>query len=316
MKTVEQAIKEFIFHCKYEKKLSKKTTKAYETDCQQFNAFLMKEANPLITIESIDKNILKSFIFNLKDMKPKTLKRKLATLKSMFNFLEFEDEIAINPFRKMKINIKEPFSLPQVMSITEVEKILSIATANVQKCQAMTFTYFEKLRNLVVLELLFATGSRVSEISNLKITDIDLIDGSVKIFGKGSKQRVIQICHPDVLEILRKYHKLLTKKMIKKEYFFVNRLGGKLSDQSIRLMIKNYCNQSKIKKKITPHTFRHSFATLMLEQNVDIKYIQGILGHSSIMTTQIYTHVNNHKQREILSLQHPRKLINSSLNKG
>jgi|APLak6261682215_1056145.scaffolds.fasta_scaffold03072_3 integrase/recombinase XerD len=313
MKTIPEAINAFIFHCTYEKKLSAKTIKAYETDCFQFSAFLK---NTKIPISSINKDILKSFFFHLKDMKPKTLKRKIATLKAMFNFLEYEDEILINPFRKMKVAIKEHLTLPSVMSLLEVEKILGVATKEISNSNIKTYSYFEKLRHLTVIELLFATGTRVSEICNLKIEDVDLISGTIKIMGKGSRQRTVQVCHPEVLKVLRLYRSRLNKKLIKRGYFFVNRLGYKLSDQSIRIMVKNYSIEAKIQKKITPHTFRHSFATLMLEQNVDIKYIQGILGHSSILTTQIYTHINNHKQREILSLNHPRKLINLALNKG
>ncbi|MDF2449471.1 MAG: tyrosine-type recombinase/integrase [Bacteroidota bacterium] len=316
MKTSKEAYDAFIFHCKYEKKLSSKTIKAYETDCIQFKSFVKSKFKHETFITDINKDILKLFFYHLKELKPKTLKRKIATLKAMFNFLEYEDEILINPFRKMKVNIKECIVLPSVMSLLEVEKVLLIASNEITLCKPKTYTYFEKLRHLTVLELLFATGTRVSEICNLKIEDVDLVTGTIRIMGKGSRQRIVQVCHPDVLEILKLYRSRLSKKLIKKGYFFVNRLGTRLSEQSIRIMIKNYSSKAKINKKITPHTFRHSFATLMLEQNVDIKYIQVILGHSSISTTQIYTHINNRKQREILALNHPRILINSVLNKG
>jgi integrase/recombinase XerD len=316
MKTSKEAYNAFIFHCKYEKKLSPKTIKAYETDCIQFNLFVGSKFKDEIFIKDINKDVLKSFFYHLKELKPKTLKRKIATLKAMFNFLEYEDEILINPFRKMKVNIKEHIVLPSVMSLSEVEQMLLIASNEMTICNVKTYTYFEKLRHLTVLELLFATGTRVSEICNLKVEDVDLIAGTIKIMGKGSRQRIVQVCHPDVIEILKLYRSRLSKKAVRRGYFFVNRLGARLSDQSVRIMIKNYSSKAKINKKITPHTFRHSFATLMLEQNVDIKYIQGILGHSSISTTQIYTHINNHKQREILALNHPRILINSALNKG
>ena len=315
MKTIEDAIQAFIFHCNYEKKLSPKTIKAYSTDCAQFNLFV-KKLNGINLINEIDKEVLKSFFFYSKELKPKTLKRKIATLKAMFNFLEYEDEIAINPFRKIRVNIKEEMLLPSVMSLIEVEKLLCLASVAIDECNAKSYSYFEKLRHLAVLELLFATGTRVSELCNLKIDDVDLVSGTIKIMGKGSRQRTVQICHPDVLGVLRLYRSHLNRKLFEHSYIFVNRLGLKLSDQSIRIMIKNYASQAEIRKKITPHTFRHSFATLMLEQNVDIKYIQGILGHSSISTTQIYTHINNHKQREIILLSHPRKLINTTSNKG
>jgi integrase/recombinase XerD len=143
----------------------------------------------------------------------------------------------------------------------------------------------------------------------LKPADIDLATGSLKIMGKGNRQRIIQLCHPDVLQILTTYYSKIKKQAIRKGYFFINRSGNQLSDQSVRNMVTHYTLAAKIKKKITPHTFRHSFATLLLEQDVDIKYIQSLLGHSSITTTQIYTHVNSNKQKEILSSHHPRKFI-------
>lgn len=310
METIHEATRAFLFHCTYEKKLSKKTLEAYAIDCAQFVCFIQKRRKASILIKTIDKLVLKKFLHHLKNSKPKTLKRKVATLKAMFNFLEFEDEILINPFRKIKIKIREPFILPSVMSLEEVQKILVVAMQQLKNTSnSNSFKHLERLRHLAVLELLFATGIRVSELCFLKPLDVDLVTGSLKIMGKGSRERIIQLCHPDVLQTLFLYNSKIKRKAKRKEYFFINRFGNRLSDQSVRNMIKHYSIQAKIKKKITPHTFRHSFATLLLEQDVDIKYIQSLLGHSSITTTQIYTHVNSSKQREILSSHHPRKLI-------
>ncbi|HET6991285.1 MAG TPA: tyrosine-type recombinase/integrase [Bacteroidia bacterium] len=309
MKTIQEAAKAFLFHCHYEKKLSPKTLKAYSIDCEQFLSFLGKEKSQE-KIGIIDKHILKEFLHHLQTMKPKTLKRKVATIKAMFNFLEFEDEIIVNPFRKLKIKIKEPKMLPSVMSLPEVQKILNLASVQIKKItRKKSYEYLESLRHLAVLEILFATGTRVSEMCYLKCEDIDLESGLIRIMGKGSRQRSIQICHPEVLKILRAYHLLTQKRFNTTEYFFINRLGKRLSDQSVRFMIEKYSSEAGISKRITPHTFRHSFATLLLEQNVDIKYIQTLLGHSSISTTQIYTHVNSTKQREILLHHHPRQFI-------
>ena len=309
MKTIQEASKAFLFHCRYEKKLSPKTLKAYTTDSDQFLNFLGKEKSQE-EIGLIDKHILKEFLHHLESLKPKTLKRKIATIKAMFNFLEFEDEIIVNPFRKLKIKIKEPKMLPSVMSLLEVGKILNLASVLMKKIiHLKSYDYLECLRHLAVLEILFATGIRVSEMCYLKCEDIDLESGLIRIMGKGSRQRSIQICHPEVLKILRTYHSLVQKRFNSTEYFFINRLGKRLSDQSVRFMIEKYSVRAGICKRITPHTFRHSFATLLLEQNVDIKYIQTLLGHSSISTTQIYTHVNSIKQREILLHHHPRQFI-------
>lgn len=312
MKNVQEATKAFLFHCRYEKKLSPKTLKAYTTDSDQFLNFLGKEKSQQ-EIGLIDKHILKEFLHHLEALKPKTLKRKVATVKAMFNFLEFEDEIIVNPFRKLKIKIKEPKMLPSVMSLLEVQKILNLASIQIRKNpRKKSYEYLESLRHQAVLEVLFATGTRVSEMCHLKCEDIDLETGLIRIMGKGSRQRSIQICHPEVLKILRAYNLQIRKRFNATEYFFINRLGKRLSDQSVRFMVEKYSSRAGISKRVTPHTFRHSFATLLLEQNVDIKYIQTLLGHSSISTTQIYTHVNSTKQREILLHHHPRQFIQTS----
>lgn len=312
MKTAKEAAKDFLFHCRYEKKLSPKTLKAYTIDCNQFIDFLGKDRASK-DIRQVDKYILKQMLLRLESAKPKTLKRKVATIKAMFNFLEFEDEILVNPFRKMKIKIKEPKILPSVMSLSEVEKMLEEASLQIRKIRRKrSYQFLEHLRHQAVLETLFATGIRVSELCYLRNKDMDLESGVIRIMGKGSRQRIIHICHKEVLMILRQYRIQSLKWFNEGEYFFVNRLGKRLSDQSVRFMIKKYSLQAGIGKQITPHTFRHSFATLLLEQNVDIKYIQSLLGHSSISTTQIYTHVNPAKQREILLHHHPRQRIKMS----
>jgi integrase/recombinase XerD len=134
-----------------------------------------------------------------------------------------------------------------------------------------------------------------------------LESGLLRVKGKGSKERIIQICNLDTVESLKDYSNLFTEKIVSSGYFLTNRLNSRLSEQSVRNLIKRYVKIASIDKHITPHTFRHTFATLLLEEDVDIKYIQQMLGHSSIMTTQIYTHVNIEKQKEILTTKHPRK---------
>lgn len=307
MNTIHEAAKAFLFHCTYEKKLSPKTIKAYELDCRQFLSFTIKKKLPQ-KLSEIDKHIVKAYLQELQDAKPKTLRRKIATLKAMFNFLEFEDEIVVNPFRKMKIQIKEPRMLPKVMTLPEVNRILSHAQNEVERTASdfHSLCHKERVRNRAVLELMFASGMRVSEVCGLRPEDIDLKSGLVRIMGKGSRQRIVQICHEDVLNSLKKYEIITSKISKRKGYFFLNRRRAKLSEQSIRIMVSKYSGKAGIEKHITPHTFRHSFATLLLEQDVDIKYIQQFLGHSSINTTQIYTHVNSNKQKEIMSTKHPR----------
>lgn len=308
--TVDDAIREFIFHCQYEKNLNDKTLKAYKIDLIQF-AMYIKDMVSSADIKQMTKETIKNYLQTIAHFKPKTIKRKIASLKAMLNFLEFEDDDYVNPFRKMKIRFKEPQILPAVMTIDEVKKILQRLYKERDGNELQNqYTYKAQTRNIAVVELLFATGVRVSELCNLECKDVDLRHGVIKVFGKGSKERVIQICQAEVLSALKSYYNLFKPTAS----FFVNRLGMPLSTQSVRLLIKQHVGSIGLTKKITPHTFRHTFATLLLEEDVDIKYIQCLLGHSSIATTQIYTHVNSSKQKKILSTKHPRRKLNFKSN--
>lgn len=301
-------IKEFLQHCKIEKNLSIKTIKAYETDLTQAsNFFDLKNYDSCIT--KITKNELREYLISISHLKPKSIKRKIACLKVLFNYLEFEDKILLNPFRKLKINIKEPKRLPSVMNIIEIKSILKAAYIQKSKINdTISYSYFSALRDIVIIELLFSTGVRVSELVDLNETSINFDTGNIIIKGKGNKERIIQVCNKEALLLMRQYRKLyLSKVESSNNYFFINRFNKRLSDQSIRAIVKKLSNKAEIKRHITPHIFRHSFATLLLENGVDIKYIQTLLGHSSILTTQIYTHVNSEKQKQILKTKHPRK---------
>jgi integrase/recombinase XerD len=233
----------------------------------------------------------------------------MATIRALFNYLEFEDKISANPLRKMRIKIKEPNRLPNVMDIKEIRRIFNSAyEENYFSDNRSPYENFEIIRNIVVVELLFATGARVSELANLKVDCIDTTTGSITIKGKGNKERIIQVCNNESLKVLKEYHRMYCDSINNSGgYFLINRLGRKLSDQSIRMIVKKLASRAKLQKHVTPHVFRHTFATLLLEKEVDIKYIQSLLGHSSIMTTQIYTHVNREKQKKILRAKHPRK---------
>lgn len=310
--TIQKALHEYFLHCNFEKKLSNKTMKAYKIDLAQLNQFLVQKNN-INDIDVITKSEIRNYLESISNLKPKSIKRKIASIKAFFNYLEYEDVISVNPLRKMRIRIKEPSTLPRVMDLNEITRMLKIAYT---KCNftngSNSFHNTSAIRNIVVLELLFGTGARVSEIAELQPNDINLKSGQIIIHGKGKKERIIHICNKETLEIMKNYRDIFTEHIAKNGYFLVNRLGKKLTDQSIRTIVKNYAKQAGIVRTITPHVFRHSFATLLLERDVDIKYIQSLLGHSSIMTTQIYTHVNRIKQKKILSTKHPRKSLNMS----
>jgi len=308
-----QFISKFLFHCEFEKHLSKKTLKAYTIDLNQFKVFIKTRNVEQIT--KVNKDDLKQYLQHISSFKPKTIKRKIATLKALYNFLEFEEIIETNPFRKVRIKIKEPLILPKVMDLQEATELFNAAYFDLSntKHKEDSQSYKEVIRNIAVLELLFGTGVRVSELCSLKKANIGPGFSFVRVNGKGNKERIIQILNKDIITALERYHDLFSSQIKTQEYFFVNRLGMRLSEQSVRFMIRKYKEKCMFQKNITPHMFRHTFATLLLEQDVDIKYIQNILGHSSILTTQIYTHVSTEKQTDILQNKHPRNDVKLSL---
>jgi site-specific recombinase XerD len=293
-------IDEFMNYCRYHKKLSDKTIRAYKIDLSQYGVFS----------NELSKQVLWDYIEYLnKKYKPKTAKRKLATLKAFIHFLLLQDLIDFNPFDKLETTIKEPLLLPKTIPLGVIAKLISFSYQQIVFAKS-DYQIRSAVRNTAILELLFATGARVAEICTLRSDNVDLLGNSVKFYGKGSKERIIPIENFAVLSILRKYHSLFEKEIPDSGYFFVNKLGRRMTEQSVRNMINFYCKQCGVDMHITPHMFRHSFATLLLEEDVDIRYIQRMLGHSSITTTQIYTHVTSAKQKEILKTKHPRNKLN------
>lgn len=293
-------IDEFLNYCRYHKKLSDKTIRAYKIDLSQYGVFS----------NELSKQALWDYIEYLnKKYKPKTAKRKLATLKAFIHFLLLQDLIDFNPFDKLETTIKEPLLLPKTIPLGVIAKLISFSYQQIVFAKS-DYQIRSAVRNTAIFELLFATGARVAEICTLRSDNVDLLGNSVKFYGKGSKERIIPIENFAVLSILRKYHSLFEKEIPDSGYFFVNKLGRRMTEQSVRNMINFYCKQCGVDMHITPHMFRHSFATLLLEEDVDIRYIQRMLGHSSITTTQIYTHVTSAKQKEILKTKHPRNKLN------
>lgn len=300
MNNLYALISDYLKYCEFRKRLDPKTLKAYRIDLSQYQKFIQNCSSPFC------KDALNSYISGLhQKYQPKTVKRKTASIKSFFHYLEFEEILSENPFNKINLKFREPKLLPKTIPPHIIESFLS----ELYKEKISASTEYKKrssVRNIAVVELLFATGIRVSELCTLKLVNIDLIDHTVLIFGKGSKERLIQITNPEVLSALKEYQTLFSEEIKNSGYFFVNRLGNRLSEQSVRFMLAQHAKNADISLHITPHMFRHSFATLLLEEDVDIRYIQQILGHSSITTTEIYTHVSTQKQKNILMNKLPR----------
>ena len=308
MNTLRNYISEYIEYCEYRKRLDSKTLKAYKIDLKQFEIFCTDLS------DCFAKNVVDDFITNLhKQYKPKTVKRKIASLKAFFHHMEYKELLNENPFTKLDIRFREAKLLPKTIPFHSIQTFLSTLYAQKELAES-EYQLRCCIRDIAVIELLFATGMRISELCSLKPSDIDFESGNILIYGKGAKERIIQLGNQEVIAALVLYQETFKKDIEVCGYFFVNRLQHKLSEQSVRFMINHYAELAGISQHITPHMFRHSFATLLLEQDVDIRYIQRMLGHSSISTTEIYTHVSSTKQKDILTNKHPRNQMN--MNKG
>lgn len=304
MNDLNLLFKDYLEYCKYRKKLNEKTIKAYHIDFMQYLTYVNYNIS-----DGLSRNTLDSYITELhKKYKPKSVKRKIASLKTFIRYLVYIEVLEDDPFNKIDVSFREPKLLPKTMPLHIMEQFFSALYA--QKEIVKTDYQIKCLtRDIAVCELLFATGMRISELCSLSQENIDLENGTIRIYGKGSKERILQIGHNNVITALTEYKYLFLSEIDVCGFFFVNRLHSRLSDQSVRFMINKYVTLAAINLHITPHMFRHSLATLLLEQDVDIRYIQKILGHSSITTTEIYTHVSNVKQRDILINRHPRNFM-------
>lgn len=299
-------IEEYLNFCSKNKRLDGKTIKAYKIDLYQFANHVKCHI-----IENNIKQVIQSYFSNLDiNLKPATIKRKYATLKAYFKHLEREDIIDNNPFSNMRIKINEEQKLPKIFSMNIFESMLRTAYSILSSCDKNNNDYFTYETIVLVLELLFSTGMRVSELCNLKITNINIEDGRILIMGKGARERVLYISNMKVQKILDEF--IYKRRYIYKntDFLFINRNGNRLSEQSVRRIIKMIAQKSGISQNITPHMFRHTLATSLLDNGVDCRCIQKILGHSSIKTTERYTHVSLEMQKNILFQKHPRNKLN------
>lgn len=302
MNNIELHVKNYLSYCSSQKRLDSKTVKAYRIDLTQFINYLGTYELNMIT-----QDILEMYISILhQNYKPRTVKRKIASIKALFHYFEYKNLIEQNPFNKLHIKFREPVILPKIIPLHTMEYLLK-TIYNQQNNAKTSYQRRAAIRDSAVCEMLFATGIRISELCSLSVLDVNLYEGIILVHGKGSKERRLQLGNVDVIEALKRYKTEFLTEIQNCQNFFVNQSGRPLSDQAVRRMITKYSNLAAIDLHITPHMFRHTFATCLLEADVDIRYIQEMLGHSSINITEIYTHVAVSKQRDILISKHPRK---------
>ena len=291
-KKEDQNLRSFFNYLIIEKGLSNNTIDAYETDLNSFIKWINKnKITNYLEVKESDINKYISYLFRSK-LKSSSVNRKLSSLKSFYLFLFKKNHIDSSPVSEI-ISPKQEKYLPASMSETEVEKLLNSPDI---------FNDTER-RDKAMIEMLYATGMRISELVDLKITNLDLNRSVVKVMGKGSKERLIPFGEA-ASEALLNYLEF-RKKSTSKEVFISNR-GKKITRVAFWQRIKIYLTRENLKNSISPHTLRHAFATHLLNRGADLRSVQLLLGHSDLSTTQIYTHIAKHRLGDVLKKHHPR----------
>lgn len=302
MTTLDSAVTWFLAHCADHRKLSSHTVKAYRHDLEKFASYA-GETKAEVPISIVNRDLVQRWMASMALAKPRSVRRRLATLKSMFASLERYGNIATNPLAGFRCEVKVGNSLPRTVARTTVRSLLH--SARKESLNTPTATR-RRIRDTALIEILFTTGMRVSEVVATNISHVDMERLAISVRGKGNREREI----PVVCEAFRE---ALTRQMAERraeaatldDPLFINRRGTRMSDQSIRGVLRRHAAQIGA-KRITPHMLRHTVATLLLEDGVDLRHIQRLLGHSSITTTTIYVHVSERSQRQALARRHPR----------
>lgn len=290
---MKELIYDYVNYIYIEKKLSDNTKGAYLTDLLSFNEFVNKK-----NINDVNTDDIRNFINYLSDKKEKdkTIARKVVSIRTFFDYLMMQKKIKVNPCEKIELP-KLKKTLPKTLSVEEINKLLDFKPNT-----ALEY------RNKAMLELMYATGLRVSELVNLEVNDINLKDNYVRCFGKGKKERIIpfaDITTRALDEYIKVYRDSLLKGYIT-DKLFISSYGKGITRQGFFKILKQLAKENDINKDFSPHTLRHSFATHLLEYGADLKSISEMLGHENIKTTQIYTHLSNNKKRKDYEEFHPR----------
>lgn len=293
-------VNEFKNYLKLERSLSNNSIDAYLLDIRKLTSFISENYSTSLSIENINVSIIESFIKYLFKSESSTYSqaRIVSGLKSFFNYLLLEEKIDINPMELIDAP-KLVRKLPETLSIQEIEIIID----------AIDLDSKEGMRNKAILETLYSCGLRVSELVNLKVQNLFLDIGFIKVLGKGMKERLVPIgtkAAECISLYMNEYRKSINISEGFEGYLFINRRGKNLTRNMIFIIVKDLVKKAGLKKNISPHTFRHSFATHLIEGGADLRAVQEMLGHESITTTEIYTHLNKNYLKEVVNKFHPR----------
>ena len=295
----QNTIKEYKMYLKIERGLSKNTIDSYTKDLEKLCLFL-KENNISISPIAIDTDIVKQFIYEVaKKLNPRSQARIISGLRSFFDYLVFEEYRNTNPtdlLETPKIGTK----LPDTLSQNEIDALIN----------AIDLSHPQGERNRTIFETIYSCGLRVSEAITLKNSDLFFEEGFIRVLGKGNKERYVPI-HESTRKYITLYQKARRSHILPQNGYedtlFLNRRGKGLSRQMIFMILKDLALKIDLKKKISPHTLRHSFATHLLQNGADLRAIQQMLGHESITTTEVYVHVDKSYLKQVVETFHPRK---------
>ena len=286
---ITSACEEFLSHCRVGKNLSEHTLRAYNIDLNEFSAFCSQPTD----IADCDRHLLRNYLtylFDKKNLKETSIKRRMACLKAMFHWLESEELLANNPFHKFKAPIKLPKRLPRSLATHELRSLLTAPLAELGiktpgEVENITGNLSRKQFNhitcLVVVELLFYTGMRIGELTQITLSDIDLQDSIIKITGKGNRERRVFINDSELTRLIEIYTQLRSRYNPAGSHLFITTQGNPASPQFLRKLIARSAEQANMERHVTPHMLRHSTATHLLEAGVDIRHVQKLLGHTS-----------------------------------
>lgn len=294
---MEQIINEFIDFIRLEKGLSQNTIQSYKRDLTQYHDYLSEQK--LKHIDNVDRMVIQKYFATLKDegKSSKTIARLAATIRSFHQFA-IREKYAVKDPTILIETPKYEQKLPDVLSEQEVNQLLTFPH----------MTNARDERDRAMLELLYGTGVRVSELIQLKVEDVNLTMGFVRVFGKGNKERIVPL-GDQLMKLLKHYIQEVRPNLLKKQItdvLFLNARGGALTRQGFWKILKKIGLEKGITKTLTPHTLRHSFATHLLENGADLRAVQEMLGHSDISTTQLYTHISKKQIRDMYLTYHPR----------
>ena len=293
---MEKEINKFIEYLKYQRNYSDFTCNNYKKDLNEYNSFILSNK---INYKNMDYNEAKEYVIylNKKNDAKSTISRKLSSLRTFYKYLVLNNKVESNPFLLVSSPKKEK-RIPKFINYNYMEEILNVPNIKTKEGQ----------RERVILEVLYASGVRVSELVNIKLKDIDFSNKNILIFGKGSKERLVSF-GDYALEYINLYLKEgrnLLLDGIKSDYLIVGKKSEKLTTRRVEQIIDDIIKRTSIKLNITPHMFRHTFATHLLDNGCDLLVVQELLGHASLSSTEIYTHVSNEHLREVYLKCHPR----------